>query len=552
MDKVELLFEDFSLLENGEVKFIPMTIDFKEDRSVISESIQNQNGMLELTLPVGYVNKETANKRSYKRAVVESALSKIAEPMKNGFVHGTHGKHPSTFFVDPDHVSHLIIEAFIDDKDVIWNKWLCLPNLRGTDLTNSFLGGARYGVSIRGRGVVENGDVSVYEYGGTDTVGLPSTGIYTGIGYKATARLVGNKSISELLKVDESRIVESIMQRVTESLNNGTIPGIGLDKSSGKKTPITEEKTGMDELKVLNEKVTTLEHDVEECSEAHKEATEVIDKKSALILALKEKILELKEEKKALISERSVLRATIKKQDKEISETLETVVDLKNYALGLEEVVEDLRDYTLQLEDVSEDLREYALRAEDVIAGLRDYAVEVETVAEDLRQFGANSNSLLELTRSYAQSKTAEVDKSVDIIEGLVEHTRAAHGLIGTLRGSLNSSLELSETNRETLKSAMEIIEAIRHRDTTTPITVTDSKIHNSVGFHLRKNPELKLFENDLKRCKTVKEVEVRVSQLLETLDKAKDASKLQIITESKGEKKIYDVKGMNTLKGWR
>ena len=162
-----------------------------EDTAVIAESIKKNKGRLEVKLPVGFVDKPTGNTRIYEKSEMDKSFKNIKSEMADGGIHGQHGRHPETFFVEPDKISHLITEAWTDNKGFIWNTWL-LPNTRdGKDLTELFLSGAKVGVSIRGKGaevrVKESGvpypdvpRIRAYDYGGTDTVGFPSTGIKVG------------------------------------------------------------------------------------------------------------------------------------------------------------------------------------------------------------------------------------------------------------------------------------------------------------------------------------------------------------------------------------
>ena len=130
---------------------------------VIEQSSNGQSSALRVKLPVGFVDAPTLNGNHYEASEVQRALDVVKEDMSQGKIHGAHGDHPvGRVYINPDEISHLIIDAWIDKETLIpnldgdlvpsfWNEWLVIPTEKGggKDLIELFKAGASVGTSYQ-------------------------------------------------------------------------------------------------------------------------------------------------------------------------------------------------------------------------------------------------------------------------------------------------------------------------------------------------------------------------------------------------------------------
>lgn len=451
----DLLYEDFM---SGEVVF-------NSDKNIISESVFNKKGRLEITIPVGVVDKPTGNGRIYEKKELIKVLENLNSLMSTGAIHGTHGEHPNTFNVRPDEVSHLVTEAWVDDQGFIWNKWLIVNTTKGKDLTELFLSGARIGVSIRGRGVEVSESaqkyVREYEYGGTDTVSLPSTGLYVGT---ATPNVLINL-IGEEQRYNACKNIIEVFEN-----KNASVSDVGQDKPK-----IEENKM---ELKESEIKIKELEAKIKEFGEALTLAEEIKLEKETKI---QEALLKIKKTDEAIL--------TLDAQKKDMVERIEKLEDSNNkakeYSETTEEAISNLKEYTLKLEDTLQDMTGYAVKVEGVLEEAVEYIKSVEEVTEDLT---------------------------------IVAKTSFAIG--EELRNKITDNQELVEIKNK-YEASVALIDGIKKDMTENfrPKNIVDDKVHNAVGFALRKQPHLKPFTEEMYACNTLDMLHGRITKYLNILE---------------------------------
>ena len=437
----QLLFEAFLL---GDVVFI-------DDAHTIAESLKKHAGRLEVTLPVGIVDTATGNKRIYRKTDVQKALSFLMGEMKDGAIHGAHGTHPKTFFVDPDNISHLVVEAWVGNDNFIYNKWIILNTQKGKDLGELFLAGAKIGVSIRGRGLevkeADNTYVTEYEYGGTDTVGYPSTGIRVGLSVpKVEVRLVENTAYNALNVVYEN-----------------------LQKSKD------QEVVSMD-MDKLN---TVIENLISQSSDKDVKVSELLDEvrsvKETLTKEFAEKILSLEQAVNTRTAQLSATKERIAKMEKVIAgankmSTLK-VNALQEYSKLTSSIIEKMREHIYLLEEIVDNLANKTILASNVAEALKGKTLLVSDVVEDFRTIILKSKGIKE---SYIRK-------------------------ISVLRKSLDETTSKLEKAVESMK----------------PVNYADKAVHNSVGVYLRRYPALKDMAEELYQAKTVNELRNRVLKYL-------------------------------------
>lgn len=441
MDKT-IFYEDFILGE----------IDFKVSKEIISESLKKKSGRLEVILPVGYVDRPTGNHRIYEKKELTEYFKKIKNEMKTGAIHGAHGKHPETFFVPPNEISHLITEAWIED-DFIYNKWLVLNTANGKDLAELFLSGAKIGVSIRGRGIevpAENKNnfsyIREYEYGGTDTVGLPSTGIMAGINVpKVEIRLLETQEQLEACRC----LLESFEEN--------------LELSSGE----ISKEDGMEGLKELIENLTKVVNSLNEKSQ-NDELKSILEKVESARKVESDKIVELEKLLKVKQNQCSYLKEALLEKDSLLRKNNRTIYQIKEKDI---ELISSLKEYASMTNAIIEEMRQYCYKLEDVV------------------------EELIDVTRTSG--------KVGDSLKGMVLSLREEKSYLITSLQNQKIKLEDYDNRLKELK------------ENTKPINIVDKSIHNSVGVYLRKYPMLLELREELYQSRTVTELRNRVLKYL-------------------------------------
>lgn len=477
----------------------------EEARTVYSEELQNITegktkspvNCLKVQLPVGFVDKETANGNLYEMKEMNKSLEHATPLMGQGLIQGASGAHPKDRAdLRPDEISHLITKAWVDPKSkLIWNEWLIIPTQKGggADLATLFLAGASIGASIRGTAVREGGKyMRHYTFKGTDTVAIPSTGIRPGVNNENLRAKIMVESFSKTQEVMEG--VMAMGGELADEVRNvsETLKGIG-----------SESKGGGTDLIALGAKLGSLEAKV-----AVMESTG--DKKEVELDNMKQRVEEFKNvketlerEKNAAVRESATFQATINDLREQV-ETFEADLNKKSTSLSTAiQALEELRDRYQELESgkgdvdksvaVIEDLRDYALACEDILGGAKEYILGLEGVVEEVRDYALALESTIEDLVERHDDKVFESDSLVHIVAELRDRIKGI----------------------EVKKSGSVSMEAF-------------------VKHTLNQYPQLKIFTEELRNATTVAGVNGRVKKYLDLLDKSASAKFVKEQSEDK------------------
>lgn len=496
----QLLFEAFAL--SG--------VEYIQDKKIIVEALKNKKGArMVIKLPVGFTDRPTGNGRLYEKKEVVAAFKKSKELMETGATHGQNGRHPDTFNVDPDNLSHLITEGWVDKDGTIWNKWVVLKTSNGNDLAEAFLGGARIGVSIRGRGVEhketsgkypEAPRIREYDFGGTDTVGFPSTKMYSGMTVpKVEVDILENDEAIAMCK----NLIE--MHEQEDCSLKDTPESKGDQKSEEK----MEEVKGKTKYQTIMEKLDTMSLDIntlQESKPVKNELKESADNTKLELEGLKEEVTKMQEAYEGDIEDSKSLVNKLEAQASGMEEKIDKMSIKENaqkvYTDKVESVVEALKEKFDVLVELAESLRKYAFDTEDVVEALVEANQDTVNIAEALRK---HSTIVLEARKKFEAEIVALNDDK--------------------------SKLE------EELKSAKEGLDT----QETTP-----DKIRNTIGYLIRQNPKLQNFKKELEDSKTVEECRNRALKYTTFIE----GSNISHKTEENIGKVIEKHQG--TFRGWK
>ena len=453
------------------------------NKSTIVGSGKTPSNCLRIKLPVGYVDKDTANGNHYESKEMNRALESVKEAMEQGLVHGAHGEHPKgRADVRPDEISHLVTKAWVDPKTkYLWNEWLVVPTVKGggQDLMKLFLAGASVGTSIRGTAVREERKyMRHYTYKGTDTVAVPSTGMRPGLkreeSLRATIQVESLESVGEEFTVLEGMVEDMAKSKLAQEL--ATV-------SESLKT-IGEGKAGASDLIRLGSQIGSLEERVLAMeSESEKKDTE--------LTTLKTQLTELGKIKTALESERNVKAEESKTFQNAVSELQSQVESLEG------EVAKKQAKLTTSITAIEE------LRTK---LNANPKKPEGEPTVEELQSYGARCEEIIEAARDYAlflEDGVTTVKEHALKLESVIEHLRDSNGL------DIEGLLPMVEALRDAAKKAA----------TVTPKAAT-VQMDNYIKHVVAKTPQLKVFEEELRACKTVAQVESRQAKYLDLLGK--------------------------------
>ena len=116
---------------------------------------------------------ENGNGRKYPLTEISKAVETVMEKIKAG--HSICGElnHPDNLSINPERISHIITEMKMDGANAI-GKARLLNTPLGNLVKNLCEGGVRLGVSSRGSGDVNEGNVSGFQFVTADVVYTPS------------------------------------------------------------------------------------------------------------------------------------------------------------------------------------------------------------------------------------------------------------------------------------------------------------------------------------------------------------------------------------------
>jgi len=116
-----------------------------------------------------------ANQRIYPTREIERAVKTINETLEKGYSVGGELSHPADLAINPDRISHMITEMWMDGNNG-YGKLKILPTPTGQIVKTLIESGFKLGVSSRGSGNVSEstGEVSDFEIITVDVVTQPS------------------------------------------------------------------------------------------------------------------------------------------------------------------------------------------------------------------------------------------------------------------------------------------------------------------------------------------------------------------------------------------
>jgi len=492
-------------------------------------------GCLRVRLPVGYVDACTANGNHYEGKEISRCLeSGLKDAMKAGLIHGAHGEHPKDRAdLRPDEISHLITDMWVeedikvmskDGKEVptLWNEWLVIPTQKagGADLIQLFLAGASVGTSIRGTAVREEQMyMRHYNFKGTDTVGVPSTGLFPGINNEKMKATISYESVQ---KIQESSNLSKNFNLIS-LINEGVNPmGSSL---SDEMLQISESLKSLDggkgsDLISLGVKMGALEGRISELERSGSEKDkEIVSARESLSEVNKIKS-SLESEKDNAVRELESFKKTIdelKVQIESTESTLMTETTQKQTAISVIKEMRDRYNQLLETKNESSDdddisiVRDYALKAEELIRFSTNYIHTLESALEQVKDYALTLEEVVGHAANKVTMGTEEVDKCVLLIEGLRDLANA-----GQKHSKVSQGME------------------------------------SWIGHLLDKYPKLKHFKEELRECDTVAQVEHRVSKYLDMIDKS-GLKSFQTESVSESEEAPARSSGVERLMGnWR
>ena len=462
---------------------------------------RDSDGYLYVEGPFQEADKKNGNGRIYERGLWEaiSTNRKLFERCLNGGAMG-HMEHPKDGRTDLSLVSHLIVpikENAIFDIDAggrVLGRAKILNTTAGKNLQELFRGGARVGISSRGKGsTFRRGGLEYvardYQWDTFDTVSTPSVEIAVPTPV-ASAAPAAQPSIS----------AEPVLAGVADSAaRNGYGESLEGNKKNTKATEATRNMSGLDTLKKQEARV--------------REIAESLDGSDAIKLAgVRDELLEMQMEARRQVEQDPTLR---------------------DYADDLAGAAKEVRTKaTAQLESLTDkSLTESVKKA---VAGNLD-----EAAGEDVKSLLAKTHERMEHYRSQCQELAEsentvtrrEYEASVAIADGLLKECKKFQAENADLKESLIvKEKELEELGeaitaeggvvdpaefgvlKERYEKSLLIIEELAQR-------IRSAQVHDRVEECIRQEPTLGRVRDVLLESKTVEEVNTKVGQMLKLLE---------------------------------
>lgn len=212
MNNKVLLIEqsDFSFRVKKESENLKEALEIKEEGNVL----------LVKHVPCTILGKKNLNGRTYPAQMMQKSINEAKSKIDSKCLLCQAHDHPEGTFVRPIESSHVVVDAYIENVDgigpVLFNDWEILPTDNGKNLASLIESGVSLGTSIRGLGNMSGSVVDSYEFLGTDVVGNPSSGTFTGM-FETPASAV---------KVSKNQLHES--EKVTAEISDLKINGKDL------------------------------------------------------------------------------------------------------------------------------------------------------------------------------------------------------------------------------------------------------------------------------------------------------------------------------------
>lgn len=235
MEKKTLLIEqsDFSFHVEREVEGLKEALEIKEAGNVI----------IVKHVPCTILGKKNLNGRIYPAPMMRKSLNDARPQIESRSLICQAHDHPEGTYVKPIEASHLVVDAYIEDVPnvgpVLFNDWEILPTSHGRDLAALIEADVSLGTSIRGLGNMNGSVVDGYEFLGTDVVGNPSSGTFTGMFNPAKATKMTREEMREAYEKVDIKVNGEDLDKV---VNNAT-------KASAAENEDRSEDTNEDSMK---------------------------------------------------------------------------------------------------------------------------------------------------------------------------------------------------------------------------------------------------------------------------------------------------------------
>lgn len=235
MEKKTLLIEqsDFSFHVEREVEGLKEALEIKEAGNVI----------IVKHVPCTILGKKNLNGRIYPAPMMRKSLNDARPQIESRSLICQAHDHPEGTYVKPIEASHLVVDAYIEDVPnvgpVLFNDWEILPTSHGRDLAALIEADVSLGTSIRGLGNMNGSVVDGYEFLGTDVVGNPSSGTFTGMFNPAKATKMTREEMREAYENVDIKVNGEDLDKV---VNNAT-------KASSAENEDRSEDTNEDSMK---------------------------------------------------------------------------------------------------------------------------------------------------------------------------------------------------------------------------------------------------------------------------------------------------------------
>ena len=235
MEKKTLLIEqsDFSFHVEREVEGLKEALEIKEAGNVI----------IVKHVPCTILGKKNLNGRIYPAPMMRKSLNDARPQIESRSLICQAHDHPEGTYVKPIEASHLVVDAYIEDVPnvgpVLFNDWEILPTSHGIDLAALIEADVSLGTSIRGLGNMNGSVVDGYEFLGTDVVGNPSSGTFTGMFNPAKATKMTREEMREAYENVDIKVNGENLDKV---VNNAT-------KASAAENEDRSEDTNEDSMK---------------------------------------------------------------------------------------------------------------------------------------------------------------------------------------------------------------------------------------------------------------------------------------------------------------
>lgn len=190
--------------------------------NIITEATKNGNVFLTGVFMQAEI--ENRNGRTYRLDEMTSAVTSMNQQIKDfGGVFGELD-HPDTITINMDRISHVIKEIYMDGNNVMGKAQLLNTPMGLIAKELSLNSGARYGVSSRGAGVVNEGMVSGFNLVTIDLVVTPSAPGAMPVSITEAIEDAKLMTLAESVQHDPSAqkyFKESISNFVKDILNKG-------------------------------------------------------------------------------------------------------------------------------------------------------------------------------------------------------------------------------------------------------------------------------------------------------------------------------------------